>query len=105
MDAVRIILRRDTTENWQIVNPILKRGELGIEIKEDGSRRIKNGDGITPWNELPFSYISVDEFEAHLNDINAHDIENIVNAINGDITLIQNGMDNLTQVDTNLING
>ena len=74
MDAVRIILRRDTTQNWELVNPILKRGELGIEIQDNGSRRIKNGNGVDPWNDLPYSYISVEEFTEHLTDLNAHDI-------------------------------
>jgi len=95
MAAVRLIMRRDTTQNWVLVNPILKRGELGIEIQDSGSRRIKNGDGITPWNELPYSYLSIDEFEAHLNDVNAHDIENIINAVNGDIAQINNAISGL----------
>jgi len=102
--VTRIVLRRDTTQNWELVNPVLSRGEFGVEIQESGSRRIKTGDGITTWNELNYSYISVEEFTDHLTDLNAHDIENITNAINGDITRINNTIDGLVQVDNNLIN-
>ena len=47
----RIQLRRDTAASWFTVNPVLANGEPGVEIDE---RRIKFGDGITPWNDLPY---------------------------------------------------
>jgi hypothetical protein len=49
----RIQLRRDTDTNWSTANPVLLEGELGIEI--DATRnRIKIGDGVTAWNDLPY---------------------------------------------------
>lgn len=47
-----LILRNDTSENWSSANPVLQLGELGIDTTE---KKIKIGDGTTPWNELDFS--------------------------------------------------
>jgi len=47
----RIQLRRDTPTNWTTLNPILADGEPGFERI---TRRVKVGDGVTPWNDLPY---------------------------------------------------
>ena len=47
-----LILRNDTSENWSTANPVLQLGELGIDTTE---KKIKIGDGTTPWNDLDFS--------------------------------------------------
>jgi hypothetical protein len=44
-----IQLRRDTSTNWITANPVLAQGELGLETN---TRKIKVGDGSTPWNSL-----------------------------------------------------
>lgn len=54
--------RNDTLKSWQEKNPVLLSGEPGVvtgkEKIGDGqcleSERIKFGDGITPWNDLPW---------------------------------------------------
>lgn len=46
-------IRNDSNENWALVNPVLLKGELGIEFSETGSK-IKIGNGVTPWNDLPY---------------------------------------------------
>ena len=48
----RIIQRNDTAANWGTINPILAMGELGIVT--DGAKGYKIGDGVTPWNDLPY---------------------------------------------------
>lgn len=50
-----IQLRRDSAPDWQTANPVLADGELGIET-HPGSilDRIKIGDGVTRWNDLPY---------------------------------------------------
>lgn len=49
----RIILRNDTTENWQAnASIVLLKGEVGIEFLEHGGAKIKIGDGITTWDKL-----------------------------------------------------
>lgn len=45
------LLRRGTTSAWESANPILQYGEPGYE-KDTG--KLKIGDGIHPWNELPY---------------------------------------------------
>lgn len=49
--AFRIQLRRDTSANWALNNPILLSGEIGYETN---TTYIKIGDGTTPWNDLPY---------------------------------------------------
>ena len=44
-------LKRGTASRWAQINPILQQGEPGFVIDLN---RLKIGDGITPWNELPY---------------------------------------------------
>lgn len=45
-----VLVRRDTTANWEAVNPVLQAGEMALDYTR-GVCRV--GDGSTPWNELP----------------------------------------------------
>ncbi|MDR3170315.1 MAG: hypothetical protein LBU17_01665 [Treponema sp.] len=54
MAQKRIKLRIDTAANFALANPTLLNGETAIEIGEDSSRKIKSGNGYTPWLELPY---------------------------------------------------
>jgi hypothetical protein len=46
---VRISLRNDTSANWSSKNPILSKGEMGVEID---TGRFKFGDGVTAWLDI-----------------------------------------------------
>ena len=46
-----IQLRRGTTLQWATVNPILDSGEAGLETD---TNKLKFGDGVTDWNNLPY---------------------------------------------------
>ena len=46
-----IQIRRDTSTNWQTINPTLAQGELGYETD---TGKLKIGDGVTAWNDLPY---------------------------------------------------
>ena len=59
-----IQLRNDLAATWNSRNPILKKGEIGIEID---TRKMKVGDGTTVWNAL--SYMGAD----------ANDILSVIN--------------------------
>lgn len=48
----RIQLRRDTAANWTAINPVLALGEPGLDTTID---LLKYGDGVTAWNNLPYS--------------------------------------------------
>ena len=50
--AVKIQFRRDTAAAWTSANPILSQGEAGYEYD---TGRFKVGNGLTPWNSLPYS--------------------------------------------------
>lgn len=47
---MRIIVRRDTAENWERVNPVLDDLEPALDLTNDV---MKLGDGVRTWNELP----------------------------------------------------
>jgi hypothetical protein len=58
----RIQLRNDTAANWKAANPVLLKGELGIEID---TRKLKIGDGISAYTGL--KYVSEDLIVANNN--------------------------------------
>ena len=47
----KIQIRNDTAANWKAANPVLLKGEIGIEID---TRKLKIGDGISPWTGLKY---------------------------------------------------
>ena len=48
-------IRRGLKKNWEKNNPILEVGEPGFVIDEN---RLKIGDGVTPWIDLPYIDVS-----------------------------------------------
>ena len=54
--TTRIQLRNDTAENWTAKDPVLSKGEVGIETNnETHLSKMKIGDGISKWSELPYA--------------------------------------------------
>ena len=47
----RILMRRDSSNNWFDSNPILMQGEIGYDTT---IKKCKIGDGVNHWNDLPF---------------------------------------------------
>ena len=62
----RLLQRNDTKANWESVNPVLLKGEIGIELNETGLPKFKVGDGKTAWNDLPYS--------VNMEDVNAENV-------------------------------
>jgi len=52
---LRIQLKRKTTAQWASQNPVLLKGEPGIEVLSDGSEKIKYGDGVKTWSALSYA--------------------------------------------------
>lgn len=51
----RILLRNDETANWlKHQNTVLGQGEAGVEFLANGKTKIKIGDGVKTWSELPY---------------------------------------------------
>lgn len=48
---VKVRLRTDSAVNWLTKNPVLLRGEVGVE---DDTGRIKIGNGKSSWAVLPY---------------------------------------------------
>ena len=55
----RILMRRDSSNNWFDSNPILMQGEIGYDTT---IKKCKIGDGVNHWNDLPFFALQNDEF-------------------------------------------
>lgn len=49
--AIQIIIRNDTAAAWTLADPVLARGEIGLERD---TMRIKIGDGASAWSALPY---------------------------------------------------
>lgn len=49
---IHIQIRRDTSANWESINPVLLLGELGADMT---LHRLKVGDGVTAWKNLAWT--------------------------------------------------
>lgn len=49
-----VLPKRNTSENLESINPILRYKELCCELTETGERKWKLGDGKTCFNDLPY---------------------------------------------------
>lgn len=51
----RIVIRNDSTTNWLTnESAVLLKGEVGIEFLADGKVKMKVGDGVKTWTQLPY---------------------------------------------------
>lgn len=70
--AQQIQLRRGSSSEWTLSNPILAEGELGLELN---TNLYKIGDGSTPWNSLSYRQLSATHesivFNEQLSDMGA----------------------------------
>ena len=59
MAYYKIRPRSGTGDQWRTANPVLLEREVGYEVPSDrigsGAIKMKMGDGITPWNDLPYA--------------------------------------------------
>ena len=53
----RIILRNDTANNWTTNNPVLLKGEIGLETD---TGKYKIGNGTSNWQALQY-YVNLDQ--------------------------------------------
>ena len=66
----QIRYRRDQSANWTSVNPTLAAGEAGYELD---TRLLKIGDGVTPWNNLPYhsAQLTIADDDSTINTFNS----------------------------------
>lgn len=51
---VRILQKQDSTDKWNSSPVILRNGEIGIEVLDNGKKKIKIGDGTSTWANLDY---------------------------------------------------
>lgn len=56
MATSTIRIKTDTTANWNASDRVLEYKELAIEVRTDGTKALKTGDGVTGWKKLPYLY-------------------------------------------------
>lgn len=71
---IRIQLRNDKAENWTTKNPVLLKGEMGVEID---TGKIKIGNGTDHWTTLKYSGVDEDTIKGII-DNNRNAVEFIV---------------------------
>lgn len=71
---IRIQLRNDTAENWNTQNPVLLKGEMGVET-DTGKTKI--GNGTAHWKDLKYSGVDEDTIKGII-DKNRNAVEFIV---------------------------
>lgn len=62
---IRIQLRNDTAENWTARNPVLLKGEMGVEI-DTGKTKI--GNGTDDWETLKYSGVDEDTIKGIIDN-------------------------------------
>lgn len=65
----RIIIRNDSSSNWESSTIILKKGEPALEIDATKkTAKLKIGDGVSTFSELPFSTLTPDEIDSKIQN-------------------------------------
>jgi hypothetical protein len=54
--AARLIPVSMPISEWTSLNPVLRQGELGMEVGVVGATKMKLGDGVTPYLSLPYAF-------------------------------------------------
>lgn len=82
----KIILRNDTRVNWESANPVLTKGEMGIEVD---TGKVKIGDGVKTWSELGYANVlpsELDVISAEISTVKAKvDVDKVSTAISSAI--------------------
>lgn len=94
----KIILRNDGSSAWETANPVLSRGEIGINVGVT-PYRIKIGDGTSAWSALPYFSLEKEYVEGLTTTI--QDIEDGLTAAN---TKIDTAVETLQNQITDLQN-
>ena len=106
--------KRGTKAQWESVNPILKEGEMGIEVADAGVGKglckIKFGDGVTSWMNLPYgvspdTYFDGDSSQFVLKSDLAYDNEDIAvieSTAKSNLNSINSIGNNITQINSKI---
>lgn len=87
----RIALKSDTTDNWAKSTLVLLKGEQAIEITESGAYKIKIGDGVKTFAELPYATMTPEEISALIGDGSVQSVTLASGTNNGTLKLTVDG--------------
>lgn len=87
----RIALKTDTTANWANSTLVLLKGEQVIEITDSGTCKIKIGDGVKIFSELPYATMTPDEISALIGDGAVQSVSISTGDANGQIAITVDG--------------
>lgn len=117
MSYVKLRPRRSSASQWQYANPILSEGEMAVEVPDTGVGtglvNFKFGDGVTPWNNLPYGFNAADlndrvtELQATVDGYNdiIHDVEESIEIIERKIVNIRKIEIQASEPDADLVLG
>ena len=71
---IKIKIRRGSTSDWALNNPVLELGEIAVDMDKHG---IKVGNGTSRWSELPFCTPEI------INDLTSGGTEAVLSAEQG----------------------
>lgn len=99
MSFYKIRPRSGTADQWRSANPVLAEREIGFEVPNEGIGagifKMKMGDGMTPWNELPYG---LPDYNEVINEA----INEPINELDTKITKVSNAS-YFNQVGENMI--
>lgn len=87
----RIALKSDTIDNWAKSTLVLLKGEQAIEITESGAYKIKIGDGVKTFAELPYATMTPEEISALIGDGSVQNVTLASGTNNGTLKLTVDG--------------
>ena len=88
----RITLKADTTANWSNSTLVLLKGEMAIEIPESGEYKIKIGDGVKTFKDLPYASMTPTEIKNLINSGAVQTVSLSSGTNNGTVALTVDGV-------------
>jgi hypothetical protein len=81
---VRIKNKRDTDANWISKNPVLLDGEIVIVKDGNGNSRMKIGDGVSTYTQLPYKVLDTITLPVYENyTLTSSNIKNVILSTGG----------------------
>lgn len=90
--TTRIALKTDTTANWSASTLVLLKGEQAIEIPESGEYKLKIGDGVNTFKDLPYVAMTPTEIKNLINSGAVQTVSLASGTNNGTVKLTVDGV-------------
>lgn len=90
--TTRIALKTDTTANWSASTLVLLKGEQAIEIPESGEYKLKIGDGVNIFKDLPYVAMTPTEIKNLINSGAVQTVSLSSGTNNGTVKLTVDGV-------------